>query len=361
MKNTTLLAMLAAAAVLGALALWTGSARKPQTPRQIGKPVLPGLRVNDVRRIELAKGERTVTLADTGDGWVASSLHNYPADFAKVRENLLALRDLKVGDVQRGARLDAATATLVDLQDANGKSLASLRLGDVRTRNNPQFGWDMPDGRAVAANNDDTVFLVAATLNAFDPDVKTWLDSLILDVPTADIAAIVLTGPEGSFTLDRASGALALSGLATNETFDTSRTYSVESALSNLRFADLADPALDDETTGIATGRTFTVTTRDGTRYTARVGGTPPDRAERYARFSVTAEPVSTNAAERAEVVRKAAERHAAISPWLYLLSAWSSENMTRSRAEFVKPSEPAKPEEDETSDPAPTTPDPET
>jgi len=177
MKTSKLIALVAAAALLAVLALWSGKARTPRKPEQIGKPVLPGLQINDIRRIELSQQGKAVALASTDAGWVVASHYNYPADIGKIRENLLALRDLKIGDVQRGITLDAATVTLVDLQDERGKSLASLRLGDVRTKPNEQYGWDMPYGRSVAANTDDTAFLVKDTLNAFEPDAKTWIST----------------------------------------------------------------------------------------------------------------------------------------------------------------------------------------
>ena len=357
MKKSRLPVLVAAAAVLVGLAVWSGRARRPQKPQQIGKPVLAGLPVNDIRRIEIAQASNRVVLASRDDGWVAESFFNYPADFGKIRDNLLTLRDLTVGDVQRGARLDPANTTLVDLQDETGKPLATLRLGEVRTKSENEYGWSPPDGRSVAAGADDTVFLVKDPLSAFAPDVKTWIESEIVNLPSADIAAIAFAGPGGAFTLDRSSGALALPGLATNETFDTSKAYGAESALSYLRLADLADPSLDDAQTGIATGHTCTVTTKAGEIYTARIGAAAPGRGERYFRLAVAAEPVSTNAAERAELTKKAAELHAKVSPWLYLISSWSADNMTRSRADFIKPAEPPKPAEPEK--PAPLNPEP--
>ncbi len=354
MKKSNLLALVVIAGVLAGLAAWTSKSRKPQQPQRVGKAVIPGLQVNDVRRIELSKQGQTVSLADTGEGWVAASLYNYPADFSKIRENLLALRDLKVGDVQRGAKLDAADTTLVDLQDQTGRSLASLRLGAVRNKPNSQFGFDVPDGRSVAANTDDTVFLVKDSLSAFDPDVKAWINPEIVTVAVADIKAIDLAGPSGSFTLDRSSGTLTLPGLAADETFDSSKAYGVESALSYLRFADLVDPGLSDEQTGIATGHTFTVTTTAGEIYTARIGTTAPGRTDRYLRLAVTAQPVSTNDVERASVTQKAADLNANLSRWLYLVSSWSADNMTRDHASFIKPPEPAEPTEPETLNPQP-------
>ena len=345
MKNSRLLILVVAAAILVGLAFWSGRAHRPHKPPQIGKPVLADLPLNDIRRIEISQAEKSVSLANTGAGWVAESLFNYPADFSKIRNNLLTLRNLTVGDVQRGTQLDPTNTTLVDLQDKSGKSLGTLRLGEVRNKSNSDTGWSAPNGRSVAANADDTVFLVKDPLSAFEPDAKTWIDSEIANLPSAEIATIAFTGPDGAFTLDRASGSLQLSGrgLATNETFDSSKTYGTESALNHLRLADLADPALGDDQTGIATGHTYTVTTQAGEIYTARIGSGAPGRSDRYFRLAVSAQPVSTNAIERAAATQKAADLNAKVSPWLYLISSWSADSMTRSRTYFIKPPEPPK------------------
>jgi hypothetical protein len=111
----------------------------------------------------------------------------------------------------------------------------------------------------------------------------------------------------------------------------------VESALDNLRFVDLADPALSDAQTGMATGHTFTVTTTDGTIYAARIGAAAPNRSDRYLRIAVSAQPVSTNAAEHASVTLQATELNRSVSPWLFLIPAWNADTMTRSRAHFIQ------------------------
>lgn len=349
MKKSRLLVLVVAAAILVGLAFLSGRARNPHKPQQIGKPVLADLPLNDVQRIEISHAEKRVTLANSDDGWVVQSLFNYPADFGKIRDTLLIVRDLTVGDVPRGVTLDPAGTTLVDLQNKAGKSLATLRLGEVRNKPNNDEGWSAPDGRSLAVNTDDTVFLVKDPLSAFVPDAKTWINTEIVNLPSSEIAAIAFAGPDGAFTLDRASGSLQLSGLglATNETFDASKAYGAESALNYLRLADLADPALSDDQTGMATGHTYTVTTKTGEIYTARIGTAAPGRSDRYFKFAVGAQPVSTNAVDIAATTRKAADLNAKVSPWLYLIPSWSADNMTRSRTYFIKSPEPATPATD--------------
>jgi hypothetical protein len=96
----------------------------------------------------------------------------------------------------------------------------------------------------------------------------------------------------------------------------------------------------------MATGHTFTVSTTDGTIYAARIGAAAPNRSDRYLRIAVSAQPVSTNAAERASVTQQAAERNQSVSPWLFLISSWNADTMTRSRASFIQAPTPPAPKD---------------
>ncbi len=341
MKISKLSLLVVAAAALVGLALWSSKSNAPRKPEQVGRPILPGLDVNAIARIEINQADKTVALANDNDRWVVQSLFNYPADFSKIRGSLLTLRELKIGVVERGASL-GTSPTLVDLQDKSGRSLASLRLGDIRHNTNNEYGYSTPDGRAVSGcgSDGDTVFLVKESLNTLVPDPKSWIETEITSLQSSEIDTIALSGPEGDFILDRSSGKLALTDLTDGEAFDSAKSYGTESALSYLRFNDLADPTLDDETTGISTGHTYTVTTKDGTIYTASIGNPAANNSDRYFRLAVSAVPVSTNAAIRAEVTKKALDLNAKVSPWLYLISSYTADNMSRTRDQFVKPAE---------------------
>ena len=351
MTTNKLVSLSAVAAVLVGLAYYSTASRKVKTPTQSGKPVLSGFDLSEVSKVEAgAPDGKKLVLESSDTGWVIKSLFGYPADITKIRQNLLALKDLKIGHVAAGKKLEKAA--LVDLQNAAGKSLATLRLGDKHMRQPSgemaQFGGgEFPDGRYVSAAGADTVFLVKETLEAFDGDPKSWADTQIVSLPSADITAIELAGKGQTAKLTKKDNAWTLDGLAAKEEFDTSKSYGVESALGSLNFSTVADPALNDGQLGITTGAVYTVTLKNGERYTARIGNPAEAGTDRYFKISGSFTPVGTNTAENADLAKKVEAFNAKAGKWTYVIPSYNAENMIKSHADLVKPKEePKKAEE---------------
>lgn len=350
MTNKKLITLTAVAAVLAGLAYLSNTSKKVKTPSLVGKPVLTGFDLSEISKVEAGTAEgKKLVLEGSDTGWIIKSLFGYPADITKIRQNLLALKDLKIGHVAAGKKLEKPA--LVDLQSAAGKSLATLRLGEKHMRQPSaemeQFGGGgFPDGRYVSAAGADTVFLVKETLEAFDGDPKSWADTQIVSLPAADITAIELASNGQTAKLTKKETAWTIDGLTEKEEFDTSKGYGVESALSSLNFSSVADPALTDDKLGMTTGAVFTVTLKNGEHYTAKIGSPAEAGADRYFKISGSFSPVGTNATENAELAKKIESFNAKAGKWTYVIPSYNAENMTKSRADLVKPKEEPKQEE---------------
>ena len=168
MTTRQLAVLVCAAAVLGGAAYLLSDRAKPSGAMLNGKAIFPKIEMSEVARVEL--GDK-LKLAAGDRGWVVETYHNYPADRAKLAENLLKLTELKVGQVARGKKLENPD-TLV-LKDAAGKELASLPLGEKHAK------WG--HGR-YAAFAGETV-LVSDPLDAFGADGKAWVETKIVDTP----------------------------------------------------------------------------------------------------------------------------------------------------------------------------------
>jgi hypothetical protein len=351
MTNNKLIALAATAAVLAGLAYFSTNSKKVKTPSLVGKPVLTAVDLSDVQKLEVgATGGKKLQLESTDAGWVIRSLFGYPADIAKIRENLLKLKDLKIGHVAAGKKLE--NPALVDLQDASGKSLATLRLGDKHMRQPSgemaQFGGGgFPDGRYVSAAGSDAVYLVKETLEAFDGDPKSWAETQIVSLPSTDITQIDLAKAGAKVSMTKKDGAWTLDRLGEKEEFDTSKSYGVESALSSLSFSTVADPALTEEQLGMATGAVYTVTLKSGEVYTAKVGNAAEAGSDRYFKVSAAFTPVGTNATENAELAKKVETFNAKTGKWTFVIPSYNAENMTKFRADLVKPKEEPKKDEE--------------
>ena len=317
MTTKKIISLAAVAVVLGGAAYFLQSGNKPAAAKLNGKTILPGLSVADVAKIELGS---KLTLASSADGWKVASLHGYPADRQKIADNLMKLAELKVGQVAHGRKLGAEST--VTLKDASGKELAALKLGDKHTKKATgqaamYGGGGYPDGRYVAF--DGATVLVKDTLDAFDGDVKQWCNARIASIPSSDVKAVRFAHGAESVELTKGTNSTwVLKGLTAKEELDTSKTYSLDSALSYLDFNTVADPKLTEAELGFKTGYVYTVTYKDGSntvKRVATVGNKVKDGSDRY--FKLDNE------------------------KWVFTISSYSAENMMKSRKDLVK----AKPE----------------
>jgi len=335
MNSKSLIGLAAVAAVLGGAAYFLQSGNKPAAAKLNGKTVLPGLSVADVAHVEAG----SLTLAAGADGWKVESLHGYPADREKIAENLMKLAELTVGQVAHGRKL--GTETALTLKDAAGKTLADLKLGDKHSKKAKgqmaMYGGGYPDGRYVAFGG-ETV-LVKDTLDAFDGDVKQWCNTRIASIPSSDVTAVKFAHGADVVELEKGTNSTwVLKGLTAKEELDTSKTYSLDSALSYLDFNAVADPKLTEAELGFKTGYVYTVTVKEGSNtvsHVATVGNKVKDGSDRYFKLDD--------------------------GKWIFTISTYSAENMMKSRKDLVKDKpEPKKeePKKDEkTPDPAKTAP----
>lgn len=328
MNTKSLMTLLGVAVVLGGAAYFLQRGSRPAAAKLNGKAILPGLRVADVARIEI--GDK-LTLAASADGWKVESLHGYPADREKIAENLMKLAELKVGQVAHGRKLGAESQ--VALKDASGKALATLTLGDKHTKKATgqaaMYGGGYPDGRYVAF--DGETVLVKDTLDAFDGEVRQWCNTRIASIPSSDVQAVKYAHGDEVVELTKGTNSVwTLKGLTDKEELDTSKTYSLDSALSYLDFNAIADPKLTEAELGFATGFVYTVTYKEGTNTHTRVatvGNKVKDGTDRYFKLDD--------------------------GKWVFTISSYAAENMMKTRKDLVKAKEEPKKEEKKTDEAA--------
>ena len=322
MTTKNLIGLAATAVLLGGAAYLLNSGSKPSAPKLNGQRIIPELDVPAVAKIQI--GEK-LSLSAGPDGWTVDSLFGYPADKDKIAENLLKLADLTVGQVARGRTIDHPLT--VTLKDSAGNDLAALALGDTHSRKvTGQMamygGGSYPDGRYVAFEG-ETV-LVKDTLEAFDGDVKQWCNTRIASIPSSDVKAVRFAHGAESVELTKGTNSTwVLKGLTAKEELDTSKTYSLDSALSYLDFNAVADPKLTEAELGFKTGYVYTVTYKDGSntvKRVATVGNKVKDGSDRYFKLDD--------------------------SKWVFTISSYSAENMMKSRKDLVKAKEEPKKDE---------------
>jgi len=334
MTTKNLVGLAVAAAVLGGAAYVCGSGRKIKAASVNGKPVVEAFDVADVACLEIG-GSKKLTLTATDKGWTVETLFGYPADVTKIRENLMKLVDLKVGQVAPGIKITAPVS--VQVKDAKGKALATATLGEAH-RSKPKgeaamYGGGYPDGRYVKFG--EKVVLVKDALDAYDGDFKKWIDARICAVPSAEVKAVSFAKGKEKVELTKKDSTWTLAGLGPKEELDTSKTYSLDSALSYLDMTGVADPKLTEAELGFATGSVYTVQLKDGKSYVANVGNAKG--GDRYFKVTASFKAVGTNATENAAIEKSVREFNEKTAKWVYTIGSYSADSMSKTRKDLVK------------------------
>lgn len=339
-----LLFLMVVAGILIGVVYWLKNEQAPKAPNLVGRKILAPFNVADVARVEIG-GAKSLALAAGEKGWTVDALHGYPADAAKIRDALLKLKDLKAGQPASG--ISNAAPTTVVLKDAGGKELAKLTMGEQH-RSAPrgemaQFGGGgYPDGRYVAFEG--TTVVVNDALDAFNGDPKKWVDTKIGGITASDVKEVTYAKGKETVKLTRKDSTWTLEGLGPKEELDTSKTYSLDSALSYLNFSDVVDPKKPETELGFATGAVYTATLKNGITYTAKVG----NKIGSDSAFKVSAafKPVGTNATENAACEKTVKDFNDNVGKWTYTISSYSAESMSKTRKDLVKAKEEPKKEE---------------
>ena len=169
--------------------------------------------LGDLAWIRLSRGATKVNLNLVAAQWAVVEKGNYKAAQGKVRQLLLALAELtlvepKTARPELFARLGLddpsnGKATLVDLQDRTGKTVAAVIVGKTR---HDRLG-DGSDAVYVRRPGEDQTWLARGSLD-LPADVIGWLDRHIIDIPASRIASATLTAGDGTaLTLRRETAA----------------------------------------------------------------------------------------------------------------------------------------------------------
>ncbi|MGN0852931.1 MAG: DUF4340 domain-containing protein [Kiritimatiellia bacterium] len=337
MTTKNLIVLGSVAVVLGGVACWLSAGKRMKAPSMVGRRVLPAFELADVSRVDIA-GAKKVTLVASDAGWKIDSLYGYPADVTKIRENLLKLQELKVGQVANGRTI--GTPTTIELKKGDAP-VAKLVMGEAHLSRPKgqaaQFGGGgYPDGRYVQYQ--DKTVLVKETLDAFDGDPRKWTDTRIASVTASDVASVTFMKDREIVKLARKDGKWTMEGLGAKEEIDTSKTYSLDSALSYLDFTGIADPKLSAAELGLTTGAVYTATLKNGLSYVATVGN--KTGGDRWVKLAATFKPTGTNATENAKLEQTAKDFNAKTGAWTYAVSSYSADNMSKTRKDLVKAKE---------------------
>jgi hypothetical protein len=309
----------------------------PAAGRTIDAPMFPGLleRLDEVATIRIESGGETLTLRRDGRLWRLDERSGYPVEAEKVRElarGIAALRlvEAKTRLAERLPRLELedpgsadARSRRVTLALADGTPLAAAVLGKEMYN---LYGGGR-GGTYARRDGEDQAWLAAGEVR-LPHGALGWLDTKILDIPTAEVARVTLAAgtPEAVVIAkpSRDAESFSLEPLAEGEQADLEKLTRVASAFSALSFADVRPAAEKPVPEDAPKAR---LETWDGLALTASVlREGEGDAAEFWVRLDAEAGPPA----------ERVAEIDAKVEGWSFKLPRHLAERLLYGRADLL-------------------------
>ncbi|MFT3928001.1 MAG: DUF4340 domain-containing protein [Myxococcales bacterium] len=274
-KNRLLIAVIVFLGLGGAAAAAVRS-REAETTIEKPQVSLPTIKKDEITSVEIDNPKKgNVTLSKAEGGWSISAPLAAKADQSAVDALLEKLAELEVTGVtatrkENHARLevDAAQALHVKVKQGD-KQIADLYLGATKS------GSTM-----VRSEGQDAVVSVKGAIRyAFDKDLKSFRDRVILDIDSKDLTGLSINSPKGTFKFEKAAGPEGkwTQVLAKKEKpierYSDAKVQSLSSTFARLRASDFAAPDATPESAGLSTpSATVELTKADGSKATLELG-----------------------------------------------------------------------------------------
>lgn len=322
------------------------------TDQSAGQKLLPGLSVNDVAQITVKSGTNQLDLARRDNLWRVMQRGGYPANFQQISDLLLKLADLKIiqSDSVQSSELgrydllapgtNADAGTLLQLDDASGKTLASLTLGKQHLHKaadgNPDDSW--PDGRYLMNTGGNSVDLISDPLDSVQASPANWLDKDFFTIENPGAISVQYPDATNSWELTRASDTndWQLADAKPGEKLDPSKISGVTSPFTSASFNDVLAGDTVPATNVMANATVITVKTMDGLTYTVRIGKKMDDNYPLT--LAVTAaDNVSTNQAVAGQLAKAKTYDH-----WFYAVPTYTIDPLLQTRSQLLETNTPA-------------------
>lgn len=231
--NLLLVALFVVQAAVVAYLYWPGN-----TVPTENEPLLGTLDASDVRSISITgTDDATIQLDRTSDGWVATSVGNYPATATKVDEivgKLLAINSSRLvtntpGSHKRLKVADDDFNSKIEVTTADGTQ--TLYIGTA-----PSTG-----ATHVRLSGQDATYLTGEVASwELSPQASTWIDTLYFEVPREEVVGLTVENTNGTVEFSRENGESpwTLIGLAEGETLDESTVTTLLSRVVSVRLVE---------------------------------------------------------------------------------------------------------------------------
>lgn len=336
-------------AALGGGALLVHEQRRagePAAAARLGKPVLPGLQAAAIESVVIREPQGVLTLERRADGWAIAERAGFPADVGKVRELVLAMLGLKVGQVEPIAEKDRArlqldaSGTRLEFRGAGGSPLASLVVGKKYFKREPgEAAGAAGDGRFVLVPEASSAALIVADpLPQATAKSAAWISRAGFGAEQVRTMEVDFPGG-GKWRVERpgVEGDWKLTPLYAGEKLDVIRANSATYSLNRVELADVGAAGLRPEETGLDRPVTVVASTFDRLTYTLKLGKARGE--DYYATLWISGEPRPSgpDAAARAKQLAERLPAERALAGHVLLVARSKLEDVLRKRPELLE------------------------
>lgn len=314
--------------------------RGPDNAASLGRTLLKELKAADIAAIRIVEPKETLTLQRKDERWLIAERADFPADIGKVREFVLKVIGLKIGQSEPlgekdRARLNLdASGTRVEFLNSENKPLGVLVVGRKyfkREVENPEKA--IPDGRFVALPGEaGTAYLVGDPLSQAAAKSAEWIDRTafrVEKVKTLEVRYPAGGGWRIERNADNAEWKLA--GAKPGEKLDISRANAASYSLQLLELGDVAPKDAAD--TGLDQPILVDATTLEGLSYAIKIGKLAGQNY--YVSFTSTGTPKSE--AKDAKAAQEQAAREKLLAQHVLLIPKSKLEDTLKPRAELLE------------------------
>jgi len=364
MKSRQLLLLVITALVLGGGGLYVLKQRSSGYDRaktNMGGSLLGPFDGAAVSAVRLTQGSNSVNIVSDGQKWVVSERGNYPANVTDLSAFVRKLAELKVTrPVTVGAsrlpmlQLTGDAVTVVELLDASGKPMKTLRLGKQSSKGggdeDPMGGGGYPDGRYVQVG--EAVSLINDPLGSAQPKPENWIAKEFIKVEQPLTVQITHLESTNSFTLTRTNefAEWTLAEAAAGEVVDKNKLFSFNSLMSGPSFDDLvlnpevAKLGLDQPTRALiktASGITYDlkIGRPEGEAYPVQVtvsGALAQERTPGADEKPEDKERLDQEFKEKGAKLEQKLKTEETFGKWTFTMSKWTVEPLLKKRSELL-------------------------
>ena len=345
MNARAVLVLVVLLAILGGGALvyqYQQKAERPDNVATLGKPLLADLKVADIAAIRIVEPKQTLTIQRKEDGWVIAERRGFPADVAKVRDFVLKVLQLKVGQSEPIGEKDRsrlnldASGTQVEFTGADGKPLGKLTVGKKYFKREVENPDKAPaDGRFVSLPAEaGTVYTISDPLTQASAKSADWIDHTSFQVEKVKTLEVKKADGE-SWKLERAgdNAEWKLTPIKPGEKVNTGNANAATYSLSLLELADVAPD--DAKDTGLDKPTLVNATTLDGLAYEIKVGRLQGDSY--FVRFSSSGTVQGPENDERTKTLRSRQSRDKVLSDHVLLIPKSKLDDTLKPRADLLE------------------------